>query len=106
MGLDSPGPPPPPPPPLTSFAGVRSRTSMCPFLTRRQTDLITLMFGTSEFMPKMPSELFSSLWIQTDEQSGLWDARRGERLRPSIARSKNRRAIINKLIIDNVDTVC
>ena len=47
---------------------------MCPFLTRRQTDLITLMFGPSEFIPKMPSQSFPSLWIQTDEQSGLWDA--------------------------------
>src|SRR5262249_54133183 len=32
-----------PPPPLTSFSGRRSRTWICPFFIRRQTDRIALI---------------------------------------------------------------
>jgi hypothetical protein len=35
-----------PPPPFTSFFCCRSRTSMCPFFSRRQTDRITLILGS------------------------------------------------------------
>src|SRR5215467_10444037 len=46
FGFDSPLAP---PPPLTSFLGWRSRmmASFRPFLSRRQTDLTTLTFGSS-----------------------------------------------------------
>jgi hypothetical protein len=37
-----------PPPPLTSFSGCRSRTLMCPFFVRRQTDRITLILGCAK----------------------------------------------------------
>jgi hypothetical protein len=43
MGLELPVTP---PPPLTSFPGCRSRTLMCPFFIRRQTDRITLILGS------------------------------------------------------------
>ena len=58
-GLDLPVPP---PPPLASFVGCRSRTmaSLMSFLSRRQTDRITLMFGLCVFMRKM------AFWIAFD----------------------------------------
>jgi len=49
-----------PPPPLTSFTGFRSRimASFMSFLTRRQADRTTSMFGICVFMLKPPPQLF------------------------------------------------
>ncbi len=49
-----------PPPPLTSFTGFRSRimASFMSFLTRRQADRTTSMFGICVFMLKPPLQLF------------------------------------------------
>src|SRR6266542_4308518 len=41
-----------PPPPLTSFSGCRSRTLMCPFFSRCQTERITLIFFGSASITK------------------------------------------------------
>src|SRR5260370_38098262 len=55
MGLDLPVTP---PPPLTSFTGCRSRTLMS-FLTRRQTDRITLIFLGCASMPNYFVAMFA-----------------------------------------------
>src|SRR6266550_3944769 len=59
VGLDSPVTP---PPPLTSFTGFRSRimASFMSFLTRRQADRTTLIFGICVFILKRPPQLFRS----------------------------------------------
>src|SRR5262245_8978237 len=51
------------PPPLTSFLGCRSRTmaSFRSFLSRRQTDRITLTFGSGVFLLK---QLPQFIWWQ------------------------------------------
>src|SRR5436189_6166366 len=64
VGLDSPVTL---PPPLTSFTGFRSRimASFMSFLTRRQADRTTLMFGICVFMLKRPPQLFRSNVLAT-----------------------------------------
>src|SRR5262249_4802622 len=75
MGLDSPVRP---PPPLTSFTGFRSRTLMS-FLTRRQRERITSMFGIMVFIPKWTWQANSSR-IRISEIAGRLDI--GRRFHP------------------------
>ncbi len=59
-----------PPPPLTSFTGFRSRimASFMSFLTRRQADRTTSMFGICFFMLKPPPQLFRSNVLATSSR--------------------------------------
>ena len=58
-----------PPPPLTSVSGFRSRTSILPFLTRRQTDRTTLIFGICFFMRNLRKMLPRSYCIALRQRS-------------------------------------
>src|SRR5262249_5476247 len=68
MGLDSPVRP---PPLMTSITGFRSRTLMS-FLTRRQRERITSMFGIMVFIPKWTWQANSSR-IRISEIAGRLD---------------------------------
>src|SRR5207302_8152533 len=86
VGLDSPLTP---PPPLTSFTGLRSRimASFRFFLSRRQTDSTTWMFGSCLFMFKRPSQLLRGNLFSDEsggEQAEKFSHAALQRLRPDL----------------------